>query len=62
MSRILFADDEASIRKVVRDALFPAATVVVATAVAGGMLGGLGGFLGRRFGAMLRPVSQGGHA
>lgn len=38
----------------IRDARLPAVTVIVATAIAGGVLGALGGFLGRRFGVMLR--------
>ncbi|UGT42853.1 hypothetical protein LTV02_05480 [Nocardia yamanashiensis] len=39
---------------IVYDARFPAATIIIATTVAGAVLGALGGFLGWRFGAMLR--------
>ncbi|WP_280382890.1 hypothetical protein [Nocardia wallacei] len=39
------------------DSRLPAATVIVATVVAGAVLGGIGGFLGWRFGAMLRRTA-----
>ncbi|MBF6171837.1 hypothetical protein [Nocardia blacklockiae] len=47
----------------IHDSRLPATVVLVATALAGGVLGALGGFLGRRFGLMLRLVApEGAHA
>ncbi|WP_024802660.1 hypothetical protein [Nocardia sp. BMG51109] len=45
-------------RVMVYDSLLPGVAVIVATAVAGGVLGCLGGFLGRRFGAVLRLAAE----